>query len=78
MVLDQNRVVLVGTCWYWVSMERNWLIHDVTRSVEGATGYLLVLGQYDAVLVGTWWYCVSITWCCLVLSGTGLIQGFYA
>ena len=38
----------------------------------------MVLGQYRAVLVGTWSYWVSITWCCLVLSGTGLIKGFYA
>ena len=38
----------------------------------------MVLGQYGAVLVGTWWYWVSITWYCLVLSGTGLIKGFYA
>ena len=30
------------------------------------------------VLVGTWWYWVSIIWYCLVLSGTGLLQGFYA
>ena len=24
--------VLVGTWWYWVRMERNWLIHDGTWS----------------------------------------------
>ena len=57
IVLGQYRAVLVRTWWYWVSMERNWLIHDGTGSEEGSTGYyLVVLGQYGAVLVGTWWY----------------------
>ena len=37
-----------------------------------------MLGQYGAVQGGTWRYRVSITWYCLVLSGTGLVQGFYA
>ena len=45
---------------------------------DGTGWYLVVLGQYGAALVGTWWYWVSITWKCLVLSGTGLIKGFYA
>ena len=45
MVLGKWKVVLVGTWWYWVSMERYWLIHDGTGSVEGGTGwYLMVLG----------------------------------
>ena len=53
---------------------------------------MMVLGQYRAVLAGIWWYWVSmgqhwlvlgdtgvsITWYSLVLSGTGLIKGFYA
>ena len=40
----QYRLVLVDT-WYW-------LIYDGTGSVEGGTGwYLVVLGQYEAVLV---------------------------
>ena len=52
MVLGQHGAVLVGTWWYWVSMERYWLIHDGTGSVEGGTGwYLMVLGHYGAVLV---------------------------
>ena len=52
VLLGQNRAVLVGTWWYWVSMERYWLIHDGTGSVEGGTGwYLMVLGHYGAVLV---------------------------
>ena len=37
-----------------------------------------VLGQYGAVLVGTWWHWVSVTWYCLVLSWTGLVQRLYA
>ena len=46
MVLGQWKVVLDGTWWNWVSMERYWLIHDGTGSVEGGTGwYLMVLGQ---------------------------------
>ena len=45
MVLGQYGAVLVGTSWYWVSMERYWLLHDGTGSVEGGTGwYLIVLG----------------------------------
>ena len=60
-------------------MKQNWLIHDNTGSVEGGAGYyLVVLGQYGAVLVGTWWYLISVTWYCLVLSGTELVQRFYA
>ena len=27
-----------GTWWYWVIIERNWLIHDGTGSEEGSTG----------------------------------------
>ena len=30
-------------------------MHNATGSVEGGTGwYLVVLGQYEPVLVGTW------------------------
>ena len=54
MVLGQNKAVLVGTWWNWVSRERHWLIYDGTGSVEGGTGwYLVVLGQYGAELVDT-------------------------
>ena len=61
--------MLVGTWWVGVSMERNWLIHDCTWSVEGDTGwYLVELGEYVAVLVGTWWY-----W--LIYDGTGSVWG---
>ena len=39
-------VVLVDTWWYWVTMEWYWLIYDGTWSVEGGSGwYLVVLGQ---------------------------------
>ena len=52
MVLGQKKALLVGTWWYWVSMERHWLVYDGTRSVEGSTGLpLVVLGQYGSVLV---------------------------
>ena len=52
---------------------------DSSGSVWSRTGwYMRVLGQFGAILVGTWWYWVSITWCCLELSGTGLIWGFDA
>ena len=37
-VLGQYGAVLVGTWWYWVSMEQNWLINDGTGSEEGGTG----------------------------------------
>ena len=37
-VLGQYGAVLVGTWLYWVSMERNWLIHHGTGSVERVTG----------------------------------------
>ena len=51
---QQYRLVLVDTWWYWVSMERDWLIYDGTRSVEdGDSWYLVVLGQKKAVLVDT-------------------------
>ena len=60
--------------WYWVIIERNWLIQDGNGSEKGSTGlYLVVLSQYVAVLVCTWWYWVNITWYCLVLSGTWLV-----
>ena len=55
-------MVVVDTCWYWVSMKRYWLIYDGTGSVEGGTGwYLVVLGQWEA-----YW---------LVLRGTGSVGG---
>ena len=38
VVLGQYRSVLIDTWWYWVNMERDWLIHDGTWSVEGSTG----------------------------------------
>ena len=46
MVLGQYRSVLIDTGWYWVNMERYWLIYDDTWSVEGGSGwYLVVLGK---------------------------------
>ena len=57
-------------------MKRYWLIYDGTGSVEGGTGwYLVVLGQWEAVLVGTWWYWVSRRRYWLVLGGTGSVGG---
>ena len=54
IVLGQDMLVLIDTRWYWVSMERYWLIYDGTGSVEGGTGwYLMVLGHKKAVLVDT-------------------------
>ena len=54
MVLGQYGAILLGTWWYLVSMERNWLIHDDIGSEEGGTGwYLVVLGQYGTLLVDT-------------------------
>ena len=54
MVLGQYRLVLIDTCWYWVNMERYWLIYDGTGSAEGGTvRYLVVLGQKKAILVDT-------------------------
>ena len=49
------------SAWRWeeggeVVGKAAWLIHDGTGSVEGSTGwYLMVLGQYGATLVRTWW-----------------------
>ena len=68
MVLGQNGVVLVGTWWYCVSIERYCLINDGTGSVEGSTGwYLVVLSQYNLVLLGIKWYWVSIRLLCLYI-----------
>ena len=51
---QKYRLILVDTWWYWVSIERYWLIYDGTGSVEGGTGrYLVVLGQKKAILVDT-------------------------
>ena len=53
-VLGQCRSVLIDTWWYWVNMERYWLLHDGTGPVGGGTGwYLMVLGQKKAILVDT-------------------------
>ena len=54
MVLGQYKSVLINTWWYWVNMERYWLIYDGTGSAEGGTvRYLVVLGQKKAILVDT-------------------------
>ena len=43
---QEYRLVLVDTWWYQVSMEQYWLIYDDTWSVEGGSGwYLVVLGK---------------------------------
>ena len=53
-------MVLVDICWCCVSTGQYWLVLDGTGSVEGGTGWYLmvpghyrVLCQYRAVLVGT-------------------------
>ena len=52
MVLGQLRAVLVGTWWYWVRIGRYWLLLGGTGSIEGGTGwYLVVLGLIRAVLI---------------------------
>ena len=62
--------------WYLVSIEWYWLIYDGAVSVEGGTGwYLMVLGQYGAVLVGTWWYWVGMEQYWLIHDGTGSVEG---
>ena len=44
------------------------MTYDGTGSVEGGTGwYLVVLGQYRLVLVDIWWYWVSIGLLCLYI-----------
>ena len=43
MVLGQYRSVLIDTWWYWINMERYWLIYDGTGSVEVGSGWYLVL-----------------------------------
>ena len=57
-------------------MKRYWLIYDGTGSVEGGTGwYLVVLGQYRSVLIDTWWYWVNMERYWLIYDGTGSAEG---
>ena len=57
-------------------MKRYWLIYDGTGSVEGGTGwYLVVLGQYVALLVGTWWHWIRIRRYWLIHDVTGSVYG---
>ena len=57
MVLGQDRLVLVDTWWYWVSMERYWFIYYGSGTVLVNTCWqLVVLDQCRAVMVDTWWY----------------------
>ena len=52
------------------------MIHDGTGSVEGGTGwYLIVPGQWKAVLVVTWWYWVNKERYWLIHNGTWSIEG---
>ena len=74
VVMGQYGAVLVGTWWYWVSIERCWLVCGSNGSVWGGVDwYLVVLGQYGAVLVGTWWKWVSMGRSWLVLGGNGSV-----
>ena len=54
VVLGQYGVVLVASRWYWIRMERNWLVHDGVRS-EGGTGYYLA-----ALVLGKGLLCLNI------------------
>ena len=55
-------------------MEWYWLIYDGTGSVEGGSGwYLVLLGQYMAVMVDTCWYWVSMGLYLLELGGSGSV-----
>ena len=57
-------------------MERYWLIYDGIGSVEGSTGwYLVVLGQKKVILVDTGWYWVSMGLYLLVHGGNGSVLG---
>ena len=48
--------------------------YDGTESVEGSTGWhLVVLGQYGAELVYTWWYWDSIGRNWLIRDVTGSV-----
>ena len=50
------------------------MIYDGTGSVEGSTGwYLVVPGQYGAELVYTWWYWDSIVRYWLIYNSTGSV-----
>ena len=52
---------LVDILWCCVSTGQYWLVLDDTGSVEGGTGwYLVVMGHYRVVLVETLRYWVSI------------------
>ena len=50
------------------------MIYDGTGSVEGGTGwYLVVLGQYNSELFGMKWYWVSIGFLCLYIETSGYL-----
>ena len=47
---------------------RYWLVHGVTGSVEGGTGwYIVLLGQYNSVLLSIKLYWVSKVLVCLYI-----------
>ena len=71
-----HQMITVGTSWYWVTMGWYWLVLGDTGSVEGGTGwYLVVVGQWRTVLVATWWYWVNMGRYWLLLGGTGSVFG---
>ena len=68
MVLGQQKAVLAGSRWNWVSIGRYWLVLGGNGLVWGRTGcFLVVMGQCRVVLVDIWWYWVSIGLLCLYL-----------
>ena len=52
MVLGQYGSVLCDTLWYWVSIERYWLIYNGTDYWVSMDQYLLVLGGTGSVYGG--------------------------
>ena len=58
---------------YWAVLQ-GWTM-KLFFTGRGGAEYLVVLGQYGALLLGTWWYWVSIGRYCLVLGGTGSVEG---
>ena len=54
VVLGQKKVVLVDTCWYWVSRRQYCLgLGGTGPAWCGTDWYLVVLSQYRAALVDT-------------------------
>ena len=67
-ILGQYGAAMDGTWWYWVSTIWYCLELSGTESVEGGTGwYLVVLDHYNLVLLGIKWYWVDMGLLCLYI-----------